>query len=219
MGQRVIYVFTHDSIGLGEDGPPHQAVEQLLGMRGVPNLVVIRPGDATETAEAWKAAIERRHGPPVLVLTRQGLPVIDRSVYGAADGVARGAYVLWEASPSPAALLIATGSELSIALDAAKLLDARGVSARVVSMPSWELFDAQPEAYRREVLPPEVTARGAVEAGVTLGWERYVGQGGVAIGVDRFGASAPYQTIYRELGITPERVAEEAEALVKRGSR
>ena len=219
MGQRVVYVFTHDSIGLGEDGPTHQPIEQLLGLRSVPNLVVLRPGDATETAQAWRAAIERRDGPSALVLTRQGLPVIDRVTCAPAEDVLRGAYVLWEASATPDVILIGTGSELPIAWDAAKLLQERDISARVVSMPSWELFDAQPEAYRHQVLPPALRARVSVEAGTTLGWARYVGDLGVSVGVDHFGASAPFQTIYNEFGITPERVAEEAEALLKRGVR
>ncbi|MCH8199832.1 MAG: hypothetical protein IIA54_07185 [Chloroflexi bacterium] len=217
MEQRVIYVFTHDSVGLGEDGPTHQPVEQLLGLRGVPNLTVIRPADATETAEAWKAAIARRDGPTVLVLTRQGLPVLDRKEYAPADGLQRGGYVLWEASADPQAILIATGSEVSIALEAAKLLEDRGVAARVVSLPSWELFDAQPADYRERVLPRRVTARVSIEAATTIGWERYVGLDGASVGVDRFGASAPYKRIYEELGLTPEHVADEAEALVKRG--
>ena len=219
MELRVIYVFTHDSIGLGEDGPTHQSVEQLLGLRGVPNLVVIRPADATETAEAWKAAIERRDGPTVLVLTRQGLPVIDRAECAPADGLQRGGYALWGPPADPDAILIATGSEVSIALDAAKLLMDRGLRARVVSLPSWELFDAQPKEYRDQVLPPQVKARVSIEAATTIGWERYVGLDGISVGVDRFGASAPYKRIYQELGLTPERVADEAAALVKKRER
>ena len=215
MGLRVVYVFTHDSIGLGEDGPTHQAVEQLLSLRGVPNMVVLRPAEATETAMAWRAAIERRTGPTVLVFTRQGLPVLDRSVYPAADNVLRGAYVLWESSENPEVILIGTGSEVSIALDAGKALAEQGIAARVVSMPSWELFDAQPREYRDSVLPPGIAARVSVEAGRTLGWERYVGTNGVSIGVDTFGASAPYQRIYQEYGLTAARVAEAAASLVR----
>ena len=215
MGLRVVYVFTHDSIGLGEDGPTHQAVEQLLSLRGVPNMVVLRPAEATETAMAWRAAIERRTGPTVLVFTRQGLPVLDRSVYPAADNVMRGAYVLWESSENLEVILIGTGSEVSIALEAGKALREQGIAARVVSMPSWELFDAQPREYRDSVLPPGIAARVSVEAGRTLGWERYVGTNGVSIGVDTFGASAPYQRIYREYGLTAERVAEAAASLVR----
>ncbi len=215
MGQRVIYVFTHDSIALGEDGPTHQPVEQLLGLRSIPNMVVLRPADATETAMAWRAALERVDGPTSLLLTRQGLPILDRSECAPAEGVLRGAYVLWEGGPGPAGVvLIGTGSETHVALDAAKALAEKGVSARVVSMPSWELFDAQPQAYRDAVLPPSVAARVSVEAARTMGWERYVGPGGVSIGVDTFGASAPYQRIYREYGVTAERVAEAAESLL-----
>ncbi len=218
MGQRVIYVFTHDSIGLGEDGPTHQAVEQLIGLRCVPNMVVLRPAEATETAVAWRAAIERKTGPTVLVFTRQGLPVLDRSVYPSADGVLRGAYVLWESSGAPEIILIGTGSEVQIALDAGKALAEKDIAARVVSMPSWELFDAQPKEYRDTVLPPSVTARVSVEAGRTIGWERYVGTDGISIGVDTFGASAPYQRIYQEYGLTAERVAEAAGSLVRGGA-
>ena len=218
MGQRAIFVFTHDSVALGEDGPTHQPIEQLIGLRAVPNLVVIRPADATETAEAWKAALERRDGPTALVLTRQGMPVLDRTAYASAAGLQRGGYVLREAPGDPQAILIATGSEVQIALDAAKLLDDRGVAARVVSLPSWELFDAQPASYRESVLPRGVRARVSVEAAGTLGWERYVGLDGASVGVDRFGASASYKRIYQELGLTPEHVADEAEALVKQAA-
>ena len=218
MGLRVVYVFTHDSIGLGEDGPTHQAVEQLLGLRSVPNMTVLRPAEATETAVAWRAALEHRTGPTVLVFTRQGLPVLDRSIYGSADGVLRGAYILWESSTTPEVILIGTGSEVQIALDACKALAEKGIAARVVSMPSWELFDAQSKEYRDTVLPPSVAARVSVEAGRTLGWERYVGTEGVSIGVDTFGASAPYQRIYQEYGLTAERVAEAAESLVRGGA-
>ncbi len=210
MGLRVVYVFTHDSIGLGEDGPTHQAVEQLIGLRSVPNLNVIRPADATETAMAWRAAVERTDGPTALVLTRQATPTLDRSVYPPAEGVLRGAYTLWEASASPEVIIIGTGSETQVALDAARMLAERGVAARAVSMPCWELFDAQPQEYRDAALPPDVTARVSVEAGRTLGWERYVGAGGAAIGVDRYGASAPYKRIFEEYGLTAERVAQAA---------
>ncbi len=215
MGLRVVYVFTHDSIGLGEDGPTHQAVEQLIGLRSVPNLNVIRPADATETAMAWRAAVERTDGPTALALTRQALPILDRGVYPPAEGVLRGAYTLWESSPSPEAIVIGTGSETQVALDAARMLAERGVAARVVSMPCWELFDAQPREYRDVVLPPDVTARVSVEAGRTLGWERYVGSGGASVGVDRYGASAPYKRIYEEYGVTAERVADAAWALLR----
>jgi transketolase len=215
MGQRVIYVFTHDSIALGEDGPTHQPVEQLLGLRSIPNMVVLRPADATETAMAWRAALERVDGPTSLLLTRQGLPILDRAECAPAEGVLRGAYVLWEGGPGPAGVvLIGTGSETHVALDAAKALAEKGVSVRVVSMPSWELFDAQPQAYRDAVLPPSVAARVSVEAARTMGWERYVGPGGVSIGVDTFGASAPYEDIFANLGFTTENIVEKAKALV-----
>ena len=220
-GQRVVYIFTHDSIGLGEDGPTHQPIEHLAALRAIPNLWVMRPADATETAEAWRAAIERRDGPTALVLSRQGLPVLDRSTFPPASELRKGAYTLWQANGPqdgavPDALIIATGSEVPLALDAAKALAERGTSARVVSMPSWELFAAQPKAYRDSVLPPEVTARVSVEAASTFGWERFVGSEGIAVGVDRFGASAPAGEIYRELGITAERVAAEIEAILER---
>ncbi len=217
MGQRVVFLFTHDSVGVGEDGPTHEPVEQLMGMRTVPNMVVIRPADANETVEAWKLAIERRDGPTVLALSRQNLPVLNGSA-PIAEGVKRGAYVLWEAAADPLLILIATGSEVSIALEAGKTLEAREVKARVVSMPSWELFEAQTADYREQVLPSSVTRRISVEAGVTLGWSRYVGTGGVSIGVDRFGASAPGKDVYRHLGLTPERVVEEAEYLAANAS-
>jgi transketolase len=213
MGLRVVYVFTHDSIGLGEDGPTHQPIEQLASLRSVPNLTVIRPGDPTETAAAWRAAIERTDGPSVIVLTRQSLPIIDRAAYPPASEALRGAYVLHEPKGEPQVILIGTGSELPIALDAAGLLRERGVDARVVSMPSWELFEAQSAEYRESVLPRAVTARVSIEAGSTFGWERYVGSGGTTIGIDHFGASAPFQTIYDKLGLTAERVADEAQAL------
>ena len=220
-GQRVVYIFTHDSIGLGEDGPTHQPIEHLAALRAIPNLWVMRPADATETAEAWRAAIERLDGPTALVLSRQGLPVLDRGTFPPASDLRKGAYTLWQANGPqdgdvPDALIIATGSEVPLALDAAKALAERGTSARVVSMPSWELFAAQPKAYRDSVLPPEVTARVSVEAASTFGWERFVGSEGTAVGVDRFGASAPAGEIYRELGITAERVAAEIEGILKR---
>ena len=188
MGIRVIYIFTHDSIGMGEDGPTHQPIEQLMGLREVPNLVTIRPADATETVEAWKLAIERRYGPTAIVLSRQNLPILDRTALTPASGVQRGGYILWEASASPDIILIGTGSEVHIALEAGKLLQDQGINASVISMPSWELFDAQPDDYRKEVLPPKNRVRISIEAGTPLGWERYVGLDGVTIGIPRFGA-------------------------------
>ena len=162
-------------MGLGQDGPTHQPIEQLLGLRAVPNVVVLRPADATETVEAWKIAVERQDGPCVLALTRQNLPVLDRSELAPASGVRRGGYLLWQATEDPEVILIATGSEVPIILDAGKTLQEKGISARVVSMPSWELFDDQPEEYRESVLPAQVTARVSLEAGTPMGWERYVG--------------------------------------------
>jgi transketolase len=209
MGVRAIHVLTHDSIGLGEDGPTHQPIEHLTALRAIPNLLVFRPADAAETVVGWRVALGRRDGPSALVLTRQALPVLDRTRYAPADGAARGAYVLAEA-PDPELILIATGSEVPIALAAQSLLGAMDVRARVVSMPSMELFDAQPLAYRESVLPSSLRARVAVEAGATLGWGRYVGLDGVVVGLDRFGASAPCQRVYRELGLTAEAVVEAA---------
>lgn len=217
MGIRVIYVFTHDSIGLGEDGPTHQPIEQLMGLRTVPGLTVIRPADATETAEAWRAALMNDRGPTALVFSRQDVPLLDRAVYGPADGVHRGAYILWESLPAlPQIILIGTGSEVHVALHAGAKLAADGFAVRVVSMPSWELFDQQPEEYRESVLPRAVRARVAVEAGLRLGWEHHVGLDGAVVGMDRFGASAPGEVLYREFGITAERVASEARALLSR---
>jgi transketolase len=215
MGVRVVYVFTHDSIALGEDGPTHQPVEQLMGLRTVPNLTVIRPADATETAEAWRAALHNTSGPTALALTRQNVAVLDRTRCAPAAGVQRGGYTLWQsADGQPEVILIGTGSEVHIALQAGEDLAAEGIRARVVSLPSWELFDRQPASYRERVLPAAVRARVAVEAGVTLGWERYVGVEGAIIGVDRFGASAPYETIYQHFGITAQAVAAAAKSLL-----
>ena len=208
---RVTFVWTHDSIGLGEDGPTHQAVEHLMSLRAMPNLHVMRPADANESAEAWRWAIERKEGPVALVLSRQGLPVLDADV----SGLARGAYVLEDADGgSPQAILIATGSEVSLAMEARKLLDADAVRCRLVSMPCWELFEEQSEDYRESVLPSSVTARVAVEAGVTLGWRRWVGDKGAIVGLDRFGASAPASVSWEKLGFTPQRLVEEVKKLI-----
>jgi transketolase len=213
----VIYVWTHDSIALGEDGPTHQPVEQLAALRAMPNLVVIRPADANETVVAWKVALARRHGPTALVLTRQKVPVLDRATYAPADGLARGAYVLADAPGGPPELiLIGTGSEVALVTAAQGVLAKEGVRARAVSMPSWELFLAQPAEYRDGVLPPGVTRRLAVEAAATFGWERWVGAAGAVIGLDRFGASAPGEVNLRELGFTVENVVARARALLGR---
>ena len=216
MGLRVIYIFTHDSVGLGEDGPTHQPVEQLAGLRGVPDLVVVRPADATETVEAWKIALTRRQGPTALVFTRQKLPLLDRTALAPVSGVGRGGYILWQEAAAPDVILIGTGSEVHIALEAGKLLQGRGIAARVVSLPSWELFDAQPEDYRNSILPPGLWARVSIEAAVTLGWERYVGLEGIAIGLDRFGASAPGKVIYEKLGLSARHMADEAIRLLEK---
>jgi transketolase len=217
MELHTIYVFTHDSIGLGEDGPTHQPVEQLANLRAVPRLVVIRPGDANETVVAWRVAIETRGRPVALVLSRQAVPTLDRSQFAPADGLRRGAYVLADAPDGrPDVILIASGSELSLAVGARQKLLEQAVRARVVSMPSWELFDAQPRDYRDSILPPAVRARLAVEAGSPQGWHRYVGDGGDVLGVDRFGASAPGPTVLREYGFTVENVTRRALALLGR---
>ena len=213
MKQRVVYIFTHDSIGLGEDGPTHQPIEQLMALRAIPDLVVIRPGDATETVEAWRVALERSEGPTVLVFSRQNLPVLDRATLAPANGVRRGGYILWEATANPDVILIGTGSEVHIAFEAGKLLGERNISARVVSLPSWELFDAQTEEYRNGVLPSRIRARVSIEAASPLGWERYVGLDGVAIGLPHFGASAPAEVLYQQFGLSAERVASEAARL------
>jgi transketolase len=211
MHLKVIYVFTHDSIGLGEDGPTHQPVEQLAALRAIPNLTVIRPCDAAETAEAWRFALSHKSGPVALVLTRQGVPVLDRSVFAPADGLQRGAYVLADSPKGkPDLLLVASGSEVHIAIEAAAKLAQKGISSRLVSMPSWELFDKQPDSYRRDVLSPEIKSRVAIEAGRTQGWWRYVGERGDVVGLDHFGASAPYKILYEKFGITADRVVEKA---------
>jgi transketolase len=214
----VIHVFTHDSIGLGEDGPTHQPVEQLASLRAIPGLDVIRPADANEVAEAWRVALDRTHQPVALVLTRQNVPTFDRSRYGSAEGLGRGGYVLAEAEGGdPELILIATGSEVALALAAHEELSAEGVRSRVVSLPCWEIFDRQDEAYRDEVLPPSVTARVSVEEASTLGWDHYVGPGGTRIGMHTFGSSAPLRDVQTKFGFTPDKVAEAARALLDRG--
>jgi transketolase len=210
----VIHLFTHDSIGLGEDGPTHQPVEQLASLRAIPGLDVIRPADANEVAEAWRAAIDRKHQPAALVLTRQDVPVFDRSKYASAEGLRRGAYVLADPEGDPEVILIATGSEVALALSAYEELKKEGVRARVVSMPCCELFDRQEQAYREEVLPPGVTARVSIEEASTLGWDRYVGPDGVKIGMHTFGTSAPLKDVQTKFGFTPDKVAEAAKELL-----
>jgi transketolase len=209
----VILIFTHDSIGLGEDGPTHQPVSQLLSLRAIPGLTVLRPADANETAAAWRLAVTHTDGPVALALTRQGLPILDLDTYPVAEGVPKGAYVLADAdSETPDVVLIGTGSEVSLVLAAREQLAENGIQARVVSMPSWELFDAQPDAYRRAVLPPDVP-RLAVEAGSPIGWHRYVGDRGDVIGLDRFGESAPGPEVFEARGFTVDHVVRRATRL------
>ena len=212
MGLQVIYIFTHDSIGLGEDGPTHQPVEQLAGLRAMPNLTVLRPADANETVAAWKVALENRSGPTALVLSRQKVPVLSQTGTGKAE-VVRGGYILSDSDETPQVILIATGSEVHIAVAAQEMLKTEGIAARVVSMPSTELFERQSQAYRDQVLPPHVRARVVIEAAATCCWGKYAGDAGVVIGLDRFGASAPYQELYQEFGFTAEHIAAEARAL------
>lgn len=214
MKQQVIFIFTHDSIGLGEDGPTHQPVEQLMALRTIPNLTVIRPADAAETAIAWQIALKRQNGPTALILTRQKVPILDRNELAPADGVRRGGYILWKSRKNPEIIIIATGSEVHIGLEAAKKLDGIGVGVHMVSLPSWEIFEEQEEEYRNSVLPPDIGYRISIEAGITMGWERYITQHGIAIGIDRFGASAPYQELYQHFGLTSERVFKEALRLI-----
>jgi transketolase len=210
-----IWVFTHDSIGVGEDGPTHQPVEHLASLRCVPNLVVLRPADANETAEAWKVAVERRGGPTLLALTRQNVPVLDRSRFAAAAGLEGGAYILADLGVGdPQIILMASGSEVSLIVAAGQTLAEQGLGVRLVSFPSWELFAAQSQAYREGVLPASIKARLAVEAGVSMGWERWTGDSGAILAVDRYGASAPYEKIYQEYGLTPARIVEKARALL-----
>jgi len=217
MKLHVIYIFTHDSIALGEDGPTHQPVEQLASLRAIPGLTVIRPADANETAEAWKMAIEHKGGPVAIILTRQNVPVIDRSKFNPATGLRKGAYVLADStSKKPEIILIATGSEVHLAIDVYEKLKAEGVQARVVNMPSWELFEQQPETYRNKILLPEVTRRISIEAGSTQGWHRYVGLEGEAIGIDHFGASAPMKILLRGFGFTSENILNKVRSLLTR---
>jgi transketolase len=211
----VIYVWTHDSIGLGEDGPTHQPVEHLASLRAIPDLMLLRPGDANETVEAWKIAVAHTEGPVGLVLTRQKLPTLDRNTLAPAAGTAKGAYVLADCAAGPPKLiLIATGSEVSIALEAHNQLTSEGVASRMVSMPCWDLFQAQPQSYKDMVLPPDVKARVSVEAGSPLGWERYVGLEGAIIGLNRFGASAPGEIVMRELGFSREHIVKVAKSIL-----
>ncbi|HKF04489.1 MAG TPA: transketolase, partial [Candidatus Sulfotelmatobacter sp.] len=211
----VIYVMTHDSIGLGEDGPTHQPIEQLAGLRAMPNMLVLRPGDANEVTEVWKIAIQQKHRPATLVLSRQAMPTLDRTKYASAAGVAKGAYVLADAEGGkPQVILLGTGSEVSLCVDAYEKLKAEGIKARVVSMPSWEIFEEQDAAYKESVLPANVTARVSVEMAATFGWDRYTGPKGRNIGMHRFGASAPLKDLLKYFGFTVDRVVEEARGAI-----
>ena len=212
-----IWIYTHDSIGVGEDGPTHQPVEHLAALRSIPGLTVLRPADANETAQAWVYAITHREGPTAIALSRQSLPVIDRTRYQEAEGLHKGAYVLGDmGSGLPELILIASGSEVDLIIKAGELLAARGVSVRLVSFPSWELFRQQDQAYQENVLPAGITKRLAVEAGVSQGWREWVGEAGVTICVDKFGASAPAGIIYEKYGLTVESVINQAEELLRR---
>jgi transketolase len=219
MRLKVIYVFSHDSIGLGEDGPTHQPIEHLAALRAIPHLTVLRPGDANETAQAWALAVGRPDGPTALALTRQAVPTLDRNRYASAEGVRRGAYILADFGDGPEVILMASGSELEIIVAAGERLAAEGLPLRLVSFPSWELFERQPQAYRDEVLPPSCPNRVAVEAGVQQGWERWIGTGGVFVGLDGFGASAPYKEIYQHRGLTPEHVVEVVHEMMRAKGR
>ncbi|MEO5800097.1 MAG: transketolase [Gemmatimonadales bacterium] len=213
MGLPTLYIFTHDSIGLGEDGPTHQPIEHLAMLRAIPGMTTLRPADAAETVAAWRAAINHRSGPVALVLTRQKLPALARTADAVAE-TSRGGYILHEPATAPRALVIATGSEVSLAVAAAEALDASGVPTRVVSMPSWELFAAQDAAWRERVLPAAITARVSIEAATTFGWMQFVGTRGISIGINHFGASAPAETLFKEFGLTAEHVAEAVRSLV-----
>ncbi len=216
MGLHVIYVFTHDSIGLGEDGPTHQPVEHLTAMRCVPNLTVIRPADSGETVEAWRVALERKGGPVAMVLTRQKLGFIDRTKYGAAAGVAKGAYTLVEAKGgNPEVVLMASGSEVAVIIEAQEKLTKQGIRARAVSMPSHNLFAEQSQSYRDEILPPGAK-KVSIEAAHPMSWQRWVAPDGIALGIERYGASAPYERIYKELGLMADDVVKAALKLVRR---
>ncbi|MBN2331690.1 MAG: transketolase [Deltaproteobacteria bacterium] len=216
MGRQVVYVFTHDSIGLGEDGPTHQPVEHLAALRSIPGLTVIRPADANETAAAWHVALQHRNGPTALILTRQNVPTISGNQTETWEGVACGAYIVSDATDQfPEIILMATGSEVAIATEAGKMLAGHGIAARIVSMPSWELFDRQSNEYRERILPAAVKARISIEAGATQGWHRYVGDLGLAVGIDHFGASAPYEVLYEKFGLTASRLVEQALAMLQ----
>jgi len=212
----VTYIFTHDSIGLGEDGPTHQPVEHITALRAIPNLTVIRPADANETAEAWRIAIQREKGPVALILTRQKLPILDQQKYAPASNLAKGGYILSDCDTAPDVILIATGSEVQLVLGAQQKLQQEGIAARVVSLPSFELFEKQSSAYRDSVLPPSHHKRLAVEAGITQAWYKYISSGGDVIGIDRFGESGPGEEVLEHFGFSVENVCKRAKALLNK---
>jgi transketolase len=209
-----IFIYTHDSIALGEDGTTHQPVEQLISLRSIPNLVVIRPADANETAEAWRVALEHKGGPVSLILTRQNLPVVDREKYTSASELEKGAYILSDSEQTPQIILIATGSEVQLILNAQQILQEQGVAVRVVSMPSWELFEMQDNAYKEKVFPKHIRKRISIEAGSPIGWQKYVTDEGVVIGITKFGESAPGDVIMKEYGFSIENIVEKSKALL-----
>ena len=206
MKQKVIYIFTHDSIGLGEDGPTHQPIEQLASLRAMPNLVVLRPADANETIEAWKYALNHTGGPVALILTRQKLPVINRNKYTSCEGVKNGAYIIKDSDGKPDLILLASGSEVSLCLDAAETLQSEGIKTRVVNFVSWEIFEKQTDEYKNSILPKDVKARLSVEMGVSQGWKKYVGDYGDSLSIEKFGASAPDSVLFKQYGFTKENI-------------
>jgi transketolase len=216
----VVHIFTHDSIGVGEDGPTHQPIEQLANLRSIPGLLVIRPCDANEVVEAWKIILKQRHVPAALILTRQALPTLDRRKYASASGLARGAYVLADApNGKPDVLLLATGSEVSLCIQAYEQLLREGINARMISMPCWRLFEAEDQSYRDGLLPPGIKARVSVEEGSTFGWGRYVGENGESLGMHFFGASAPLKSLLNKFGFTVEHVVQAAKAQLHRAAK
>jgi transketolase len=216
MKQKVIYVFTHDSIGLGEDGPTHQPIEQLAALRAIPNLVVIRPADANETVEAWKYAINHQGGPVAIILTRQKLPILDQNKYGPAIGLQQGAYVVKDSDKTPDLLLIATGSEVSLSINASEKLEAEGKNVRVISFPSWEIFEQQSDEYKKQIFPPEIKSRISIEMEIKMGWQKYLGESGEAISIETFGASAPDSVLYEKYGFTVENVVSTAKRILSK---
>jgi transketolase len=215
-GVRPIYVYTHDSVGLGEDGPTHQPIEHLASLRVIPKVIVIRPADANETVEAWKVAIEHRSSPVALALTRQKVPVLDRTKMATAENLSKGAYILIQSEKKPEVILMASGSEVSLAVEAFNQLKSEGINTRVVSFPSWELFELQTNEYKELVLPKLIKARVSIEAGVKQGWEKYIGDFGEAISIEKFGASAPYEIIFKEYGFTKEAIVQKAKAVISK---